>query len=135
MHDVEIGTILVDVPELAGAIFLTILFVAYAVVRTSSKVPATVTFAKPTTVIPAGTAILAGLAVLVIAAVLARANVSPQIKLGLTGLVAVVLLSAGSSTTGNRVVYDRGGRRTSLGNLIGIGVVACFFLAWLVQRQ
>lgn len=125
---------LVVVPLIPAAI-LVVLIAVYYVTRTSTSLPATVTFAKPTTVIPAGTAILAGLVVVGIVVVFARSDLSPLVLLGLALVLGFVVLTAGGTTSGNRVVYDRGGIRLSPGKLIGVAMVAVVCFMGLIQQQ
>lgn len=110
------------------AILLVAFGVLFYVTRTSAKVAPSVTFAKPTTVIPAGTAIFAAGVATLIVVLTNRAGLSPLWVLGLGPLIGLLILRAGGSTSGSRVVYDRGGLRLPPGRLVGIAVVAvvCF---------
>lgn len=105
----------------------------YYVVRTSTKVPSTVTFANPTTVIPAATAVAAVVLAVVSLVVAAEAELSGIWFLVLPVVIGGMVLAVGGTTTGSRVVYDRGGVRVSPGKLIGVALFAVFCFVALIQ--
>jgi hypothetical protein len=121
-------------PVLPAALLVGIV-AFYLVIRSSTKVAPTVTFANPTTVIPAASAILAGLAVVAVLVLGSRSDLSPLWVLGGAAAVGIVLLSIGGTTTGTRVVYDRGGHRLAPGRLLGIIAFAMLCLYALTQER
>ncbi len=115
--------------EIDGQLVVALLVLVGLVLLLSNDVPSRLQFNNPTMTWPIFYVGLAGGAAVGTIWLLVRADVPGRLAVLVGGAAAFFILRLGSTVTGTRVNYDRGGRVMAPGDfLFSVGAAAAFFL-------